>query len=133
MIFVVDGSAPTKQQEDSVFFWGHSIFSSPKGDAPNAMLALQRKRVAQLSVGTEHAAVVLNRCLFKSTAAELKANFFFFIRYSILSEIVDQSPPIILCLYRGLKLNTGVCEISDFRVKVILTLSQDLNTSLSTV
>ena len=58
LVFVVDGGAPMKQPEDDVMHWGHASFAPPAGCSPEPMLALQRKRVAQISVGTEHAAAV---------------------------------------------------------------------------
>ncbi|CAD7949545.1 unnamed protein product [Amoebophrya sp. A120] len=58
LLYVVDGSGPTKGQENDVYFWGHSTFSGSQGDAPGRMLTLSHKRVAQVSVGTEHAGIV---------------------------------------------------------------------------
>ncbi|CAD7926537.1 unnamed protein product [Amoebophrya sp. A25] len=58
LIYVVDGSGPLKGAEDDVYFWGHSTFSKSSGDAPQKMLTLSHKRIAQISVGTEHAAAV---------------------------------------------------------------------------
>jgi len=55
MIYVVDGSAPGKQAENQVWFWGANSWSSPKGDSPSHVLTLGRKRICSMSCGPEHA------------------------------------------------------------------------------
>jgi len=55
LIWVVDGSAPGKQPENAIYFWGCNSWSDPKGEEPSRVLTLQRKRVCQVSVGKEHA------------------------------------------------------------------------------
>eukprot|EP00397_Hematodinium_sp_SG-2012_P016679 GEMP01017026.1.p1 GENE.GEMP01017026.1~~GEMP01017026.1.p1 ORF type:complete len:553 (+),score=121.03 GEMP01017026.1:72-1730(+) len=57
-IFVADGSAPGKQPEDQVYAWGKLPFSGPDGDMASSMLSLERKRITQIAVGTEHAVAV---------------------------------------------------------------------------
>mmetsp|Transcript_102951 Transcript_102951/g.182873 ORF Transcript_102951/g.182873 Transcript_102951/m.182873 type:complete len:559 (-) Transcript_102951:57-1733(-) len=58
LIWIVDGSAPGKQPENAVYFWGANSWSDPKGESPSRVLTLQRKRVCQVSVGKEHAAAL---------------------------------------------------------------------------
>lgn len=55
LIYVVDGSAPGKPAEMVPYFWGANSWSDPKGDTPSPILTLQRKRIASIAVGKEHA------------------------------------------------------------------------------
>jgi len=55
LIYIVDGSSPGKLPEHVVYFWGANCWSDPKGDFPAPVLTLQRKRIAQVSCGKEHA------------------------------------------------------------------------------
>jgi len=55
LVYVVDGSPPGKPAEMVPYFWGSNSWSDPKGDTPQPILTLQRKRICQIAVGKEHA------------------------------------------------------------------------------
>lgn len=58
LVIVCDGSPPGKPPEGQVVAWGRHTFSDLKGQGPEVMLSLQRKRIITVSCGVQHTQVL---------------------------------------------------------------------------